>query len=100
MIWDASIYAWENNHPGKESAVGLTENAERKITAVILSIDGIELGFADGSSGMIPFGEIPEIEHRAAVRKVGLPNPDELVVEIADGGNVEISLGLCPTLLR
>lgn len=60
------------------------------MTAVILSIDGIELGFADGSSGMIPFGEIPEIERRAAVRKVGLPNPYELVIEIADGGKVEI----------
>ena len=51
---------------------------------------GIELSFADGATGLIPYADLPEIRERAALSTLALPNPYELVLETAQGAQVEI----------
>ena len=60
------------------------------MTAASLLEDGIELAFADGSRGLIPYPDIPEISERLAVTSLDLPNPYIMVVETARGECVEI----------
>ena len=59
------------------------------MTASLLE-HGIEMSFADGPSGLIPFSDIPEIKDRAALSGLELPNPYEMVLRTADGERVEI----------
>lgn len=68
----------------------LVKNANRMMTAASLLEDGIELRFADGSKGLIPYADVPEIKERAAVSSLELPNPYEMVLETAHGEQVEI----------
>ncbi len=68
----------------------LVKNANRMMTMASLLEDGIELSFADGSNGLIPYADVPEIRERAAVSGLELPNPYEVVVETAHGEKVEI----------
>ncbi len=60
------------------------------MTAASLTQDGIELGFADGAKGLIPYADIPEVEARAGVSGLELPNPYEMVLGTAQGERVEI----------
>ena len=39
----------------------LVTNADRMMTVASLLKDGIELGFADGFKGLIPYADVPEI---------------------------------------
>ena len=68
----------------------LVKNANRMITVASLLEDGIELGFADGASGLIPYSDLPEIGERAALSTLELPNPYEMVLKTAQGGTIEI----------
>ena len=68
----------------------LVKNANRMMTVASLLEDGIELSFADGFKGLIPYADVPEIRQRAAVSGLELPNPYEMVVETARGEQVEI----------
>ena len=68
----------------------LVKNANRMMTTATLLDDGIELGFADGHRGLIPYGEVPEVRNREGISGLELPNPYEMVLRTADGGNVEI----------
>ncbi len=68
----------------------LVKNAERMMTSAGLLDEGIEMSFADGRSGLIPFAAVPELHERAAVSAIALPNPYELVIETAAGEHVEI----------
>jgi DNA-binding XRE family transcriptional regulator len=68
----------------------LVRNANRMMTAASLLEDGIELSFADGSRGLIPYSDVPEIRERAAVSRLDLPNPYVIVVETDEGERVEI----------
>ena len=68
----------------------LVKNADRMMMTASLSEDGIEMSFADGSRGLIPFSDIPEIKERAALSGLELPNPYEMVLRTAGGGRVEI----------
>lgn len=52
--------------------------------------NGIELSFADGSRGLIPYSDLPEIGERAAQSTLELPNPYEMVLETTQGETVEI----------
>ena len=52
----------------------LVRNANRMMTVARLLEDGVELSFADGAKGLIPYGDFPEINRRAAVRSLELPN--------------------------
>ena len=62
----------------------------RMMTVASLLEDGIELGFADGVMGLIPYSELPEIGERAALSALELPNPYELVLKTTQGATVEI----------
>ena len=68
----------------------LVRNANRMMTAASLLEDGIELSFADGSKGLIPYADVPELKERGAVSSLDLPNPYEMVVETGSGKQVEI----------
>ncbi len=68
----------------------LVKNANRMMTVASLLEEGIELGFADGAMGLIPYSELPEIGERAALSAVELPNPYELVLKTTQGATVEI----------
>ena len=41
-------------------------------------------------SGLIPYGEVPEIRNRKGISGLELPNPYEMVLQTAGGENVEI----------
>ena len=68
----------------------LVKNANRMMTAATLLNDGIELGFADGVKGLIPYGEVPEVGNREGISGLELPNPYEMVLQTAKGESVEI----------
>ena len=68
----------------------LVKNANRMMTVASLLKDGIELSFADGSTGLIPYADVPEIKERVAVSSLELPNPYEMVLETAQGERIEI----------
>ena len=60
------------------------------MTVARLLEDGIELSFADGANGIIPYSELPEIGEHAVLAALELPNPYELVLKTAQGETVEI----------
>ena len=68
----------------------LVKNTHRMMTAASLLEDGIELAFADGAKGLIPYPDIPEIKKRMAVSSLNLPNPYVMVLETTQGERVEI----------
>ena len=68
----------------------LVKNANRMMTAATLLDDGIELGFADGVKGLIPYAEVPEVKTREGISGLELPNPYEMVLQTAGGESVEI----------
>ena len=68
----------------------LVRNANRMMTAASLLEGGIELSFADGSQGLIPYADIPEIKERAVVVGLELPNPYEMLLQTSEGERVEI----------
>ena len=68
----------------------LVKNANRMMTTASLLEDGIELAFADGSRGLIPYPDIPEIRDHPAVASLDLPNPYVMVLETVQGERVEI----------
>ena len=68
----------------------LVKNANRMMTMASPLEDGIELAFADGAKGLIPYPDIPEIRERMAVSSLDLPSPYIMVVETLHGERVEI----------
>ncbi len=68
----------------------LVKNANRMMTVANLLEDGIELSFADGSRGLVPYSDVPEIRERSAVSGLDLPNPYLMVLETNRGERVEI----------
>lgn len=66
------------------------KNAERMMTRVNIVHDGIELYFADGCKGLVPFKDIPEIKNFSNLVNVELPNPYEVVLNNAGGEVVEL----------
>ena len=68
----------------------LVKNANRMMTTASLLDDGIELSFADGLSGVIPYADVPEVRVREGISGLELPNPYEMVLKTAAGERVEI----------
>ena len=68
----------------------LVKHANRMMRVASLLEDGIELSFADGSKGLIPYADVPEIRKRAAVSSLELPSPYEMILETDQGEKVEI----------
>ena len=70
--------------------VVLVKNANRMMTTASLLDDGIELSFADGFKGLIPYADVPEVREREGICGLELPNPYEMVLEMAGGERVEV----------
>ena len=68
----------------------LVRNADRMMMIANLLKDGVELRFADGRKGLVPFADIPEIKERAGLAGLELPNPYEMVLTTAQGERIEI----------
>ena len=68
----------------------LVKNANRMMTTATLLDDGIELSFADGLKGLIPYAEVPEVKVRQGISGLELPNPYEMVLQMANGESVGI----------
>lgn len=68
----------------------LVKNANRMMTIANPLEDGIELTFADGASGLIPYAALPEIGEHATVSALELPNPYQMILETTQGATVEI----------
>ena len=68
----------------------LVKNANRMMTTASLLDEGIELSFADGLRGLIPYGEVPEVRNRESISGLELPNPYEMVLRIAGGESIDI----------
>ena len=71
-------------------AVVLVKNANRMMTTATLLDNGIELSFADGLKGLIPYAEVPEVRTRDGISGLELPNPYEMVLRSVAGESVEI----------
>ena len=70
--------------------VVLVKNANRMMTSACLLDAGIELSFADGSRGLIPYADVPEVKVRAGISGLELPDPYGMVLQTAAGERVEI----------
>ena len=70
--------------------VVLVRNANRMMTTATLLDDGIELSFADGLKGLIPYAEVPEVRTRDGISGLELPNPYEMILRATRGESVEI----------
>jgi DNA-binding XRE family transcriptional regulator len=68
----------------------LVKNANRMMTVASLLEHGIELSFADGAKGLIPYSDLPEIEESATLSTLELPNPYQLVLKTTQGETVDI----------
>lgn len=68
----------------------LVKNADRMMTSANPIKKGIEVAFADGRAGLIPFKAIPEIAGLAELASIELPNPYEIVLHDIRGETVEL----------
>ena len=66
----------------------IVKNAERMMISAGLSKEGIEITFADGRRGLVPFADIPEFDGGVKLVNVALPNPYEAVVHTKSGKTV------------
>ena len=71
-------------------AQNIEDATDRMMTVASLVEDGIELSFADGAKGLIPYSDLPEIEASATLSTLKLPNPYQLVLKTTQGETVEI----------
>jgi transcriptional regulator with XRE-family HTH domain len=71
-------------------SAALVKNAERMMTSAEPLKDGIEITFADGFKGLVPFGEIPKVDTGEDVVSVELPNPYEVLLHTKTGETVEV----------
>ena len=69
------------------------------MTVASLLEDGIELSFADGAKGLIPYSEIPEIGERAVAVHAGVAQPVQDGSEDGARRDDRDTLGLRPSLL-
>jgi DNA-binding XRE family transcriptional regulator len=66
------------------------ENAERMMTRAEAREAGIEIQFADGCRGTVPYSAIPEIGDFSKLSGMQLPNPYEIVLKNREGETVEL----------
>lgn len=68
----------------------LVKNADRMMTSADLQKNGIEVTFADGRKGFVPYGANPEVKEFGNIRSVELPNPYEVVLHTKSDETVEL----------
>jgi DNA-binding XRE family transcriptional regulator len=66
------------------------ENADHMMTRAEAHESGIELLFADGRRGVIPFSDVPEIGKLENLKGIELPNAYEVVLHSRSGESVEL----------
>ena len=77
----------------------LVKKANRMMTVASLLEDGIELSFADGAKGLIPYSDLPEIGERATPVHAGVAQPVRDGSEDGARRDDRDTLGLRPSLL-
>ena len=68
----------------------LVKIADRMMTSADLQMNGIEVTFADGHRGLVPFEEILEVNEGDDVASVELPNPYEVILHTKSGKPTEL----------
>ena len=68
----------------------IVKNAESMMTHGTATRDGIELTFADGCKGVIPFSDIPEVSNSSDLMSIELPNPYQVNIHTTKGETVEL----------
>lgn len=65
-------------------------NADKMIAFAAPDKNGIQIGFADGCRGTIPFSDLPEIGKLANLKHIDLPNAYEVILHNGTGDTIEI----------
>ena len=68
----------------------LVKNADRMMTSADPLKEGIEITFADGCRGLVPFADIPEVNRFENLANIELPNPYEVMLVAKSGDTVEL----------
>ena len=68
----------------------LVKNAERMMASASVLDEGIELTFVDGCSGLIPFGDLPEVAEGGGLKELELPTPYEMILITVGGDRSEV----------
>ena len=68
----------------------LVKNADRMMMVATIVAEGVRLSFADGCRGMIPYGDIDEINDAKDLSGLELPNPYEMILNTVNGEHIEI----------
>ena len=68
----------------------LVKNADRMMMVATIVADGVQLSFADGCKGMIPYSDIDEIDDATDLSGLELPNPYQMILNTVTGGHLEI----------
>jgi len=68
----------------------LVNNANRMMTSANVLFEGIELSFADGCRGVVPFADIPEVKELKNLGSIELPNPYSVMLQTKLGETVEL----------
>ena len=68
----------------------LVKNADRIMTSANSLKEGIELFFADGRSGLVPFADIPEVKKFENLVSLELPNPYVVTLQTKLGKTIEL----------
>lgn len=66
------------------------KNAEHMMTNATAITNGIEITFADGCKGIIPFADISEIGNPSDLTGIELPNPYQVNIYGSKGERVEL----------
>lgn len=66
------------------------KNADRIMASAHATQEGIEVAFADGYRGLLPFADIPGIGGLPNLVKIELPNPYEVILRTSKGEAVEL----------
>jgi DNA-binding XRE family transcriptional regulator len=66
------------------------KNAERMMTHAVVISKGIEITFADGCKGVIPFKDIPEAGNPSDLTSIELPNPYQISIFSSKNETIEI----------
>ena len=60
------------------------------MTIAAIMADGVQLSFADGCKGTIPYSDIARIAAATELSGLELPNPYEMILNTVDGERIEI----------
>lgn len=70
--------------------IARVKNAERMMTHAAANNEGIEITFADGCKGIVPFADIPEVGSPSNLTGIELPNPYQVNIHHSKDEIVEL----------